>query len=984
MRSFQKKISNNFKTRLIGSLVLFGIITQFLTPLTTFASHPPFPKNRWHDRNTNHEEVIKLGGPGNYPDLTVDQYDQVHKKIFDSKEAQINGFDKTFAKYKDKTPKELFELLELEHTDWKSNINLPELDKQGTGGNGCDYISWTPTCLIKRFLASIGYFFLQISAIFLNLASQIFDQSAKVSLSYQTYSSKHAVAVYEAWKAARNFVNMLFIFMILVIALSFILQIKDYGSQQVLIRLVMIAILINFSFFITQQVINFSNSAAMYFKNGILNSVNEGKPENEQMGIGDFFVEKLKPQILFSGYKADMKLDIGSQNPELAGKIKETLTDNPDISWLSIVITSIGGVIIILYAAFIFFAAAILFVLRTIVLWILMALAPFAFAAEIFPASRGSFAKWRGRLWNEIMFPPLMMFMFYFTAKILSKNFLETYVSQGQARTSFGNSAIFNYYLVLQYVFILMLLSFCVFFARSYGATGAQWVSKQENWLKNKAKNIGKTPINWTGRAIRRGAAGHIAESIATTENKGLGRFYKVTGLRRGAESIVASERAYAKTTDKRLGNLTSKELTSRLKTSFVGGTITKANMDLIQELQKRGDLGKVSPELMEKMHTYLSNIGENTKDIETYMPSLAGRGKTGAEKDNAIRKAVKRESADKVSEYLKVESEYEYKDGSASKDVVNARRKEWGESHMNKWVETANVGDKNAIASLLEMIKSYSDVYKAVDNRGVIDLEKVSKGLEGEQNFSAAKFINSAEGTKAFENFIKSNGGGSGFTGVKYSKGAVEEQGKKDVKILEANEIVDLIKAATTAQTNNTSDKEKLGTRVSELINVAGIDKIADMLKNLTITEEQGLKAILKSISPGLENKIISLRPESASSDERQKAFKIMTQKDIEGFDYDGLKDRISKITNATGNELNEILEDMIKGFTRTQYESLFKSGNDLTEAFIQKLKDASSSSAGNTPLAKVTAYLRSLPQSKNSVAGYIEGSPAAANSFK
>src|SRR3989344_4222201 len=107
-------------------------------------------------------------------------------------------------------------------------------------------------CYVTRGLAWLGYRILQGVSVFLWLASKVFDLSADLSLNYQSYHKNTAPAVYSGWKITRDFFNIFFIFIILVMAIGTILQITGYGFKELMFRLVAVAIFIIFSFFITQ------------------------------------------------------------------------------------------------------------------------------------------------------------------------------------------------------------------------------------------------------------------------------------------------------------------------------------------------------------------------------------------------------------------------------------------------------------------------------------------------------------------------------------------------------------------------------------------------------------------------------------------------------------------------------------------------------------------------------------------------------------
>src|SRR3989344_753703 len=68
--------------------------------------------------------------------------------------------------------------------------------------------------------------------------------------------------VRELWAVARDFTNMLFILFLIFIALAAVLSLKQYDWKKMLVRVIIVAFITNFSFAICQYLIIFSNSLA--------------------------------------------------------------------------------------------------------------------------------------------------------------------------------------------------------------------------------------------------------------------------------------------------------------------------------------------------------------------------------------------------------------------------------------------------------------------------------------------------------------------------------------------------------------------------------------------------------------------------------------------------------------------------------------------------------------------------------------------------
>ncbi|MEI7750073.1 MAG: hypothetical protein WCJ25_03650 [Candidatus Moraniibacteriota bacterium] len=76
-------------------------------------------------------------------------------------------------------------------------------------------------------------------------------------------------AVYDLWKMIRDFFNLFFILMILFIAFATIFQVQAYNYKKLLWQLVLMALLVNFSFPVSRFIIDMANVPMYFFLNSI-------------------------------------------------------------------------------------------------------------------------------------------------------------------------------------------------------------------------------------------------------------------------------------------------------------------------------------------------------------------------------------------------------------------------------------------------------------------------------------------------------------------------------------------------------------------------------------------------------------------------------------------------------------------------------------------------------------------------------------------
>ena len=195
--------------------------------------------------------------------------------------------------------------------------------------------------------------------------------------------------VTEGWNITRDLVNLLFAVILVFIGLATILRLQTYRLQQTLPRLILMALLVNFSGVFVAVVVDLANLIINVFLSP----------------IGNFSLGNL--QALAWDIPANYFLN------SLSG-LFTTLGDPATI--LGIVLGTIlyGLSILVFYfvGTFILLGIFLVFLLRVIVLWILTILAPIAFAAYILPSTRRYFNQWLQALitW-AIVGIPILFFM---------------------------------------------------------------------------------------------------------------------------------------------------------------------------------------------------------------------------------------------------------------------------------------------------------------------------------------------------------------------------------------------------------------------------------------------------------------------------------------------------------------------------------------------------------------------------------------------
>lgn len=344
------------------------------------------------------------------------------------------------------------------------------------------------------------------------------------------------------WVVFRDLANMTFIFILLYIAISTILNRID--TKKLLVNVIITALLVNFSLFITKVVVDTSNVIALAFYGRIMSlSVADGY----QLPTGPFIniSQKGPAWVLFNAMRIQSIYDTSSSG---ATQINTTSGPNPyqsgvDIATKTVTSGAIGfvtsavsqlinlkgglvasqiqdptrligtavlGAVVMLVFAFVMAIGAFLLLTRIVVLMFLMMVSPLAFVANILPSMEGAWKHWWKSLINHAIFAPAFLALLYVVLQAAASGLPGMTGTFSNAFT--GDPGSFG--VILNYVFLIILLAGTIFVAKSLGVHGA---ATAEKW----AKTAQGTATGFIGR----NTAGRFAQrTYEKLQNTAVGR----------------------------------------------------------------------------------------------------------------------------------------------------------------------------------------------------------------------------------------------------------------------------------------------------------------------------------------------------------------------------------------------------------------------------------------------------------------------------
>lgn len=401
-------------------------------------------------------------------------------------------------------------------------------------------------CLVK-----IAYYvFYVFPAFLLTLSAKLFNILIALTLSSSLYT---ATFISEGWAVVRDFVNIFFILILLYVAIQTILG-MGHETKKIIVRVIIMALLINFSMFFTKVIIDSSNILALVFYNKIDSKSKDYIPSTKISATGvqekdftgsmvsafdptklmsaDFFKKaKEKTQsvgvgtIGTAGYVAGgayvgsfipipiVGTAVGAAGGYAISKVVGLFitTDKVPPGLMIGIIVSAG--LIMLFAAYCFFIAGMSFLSRLIELWILIIFSPFAFMSWPIPKLSGTpsigWDEWLKRVLKLSFMAPIFMFFLYLIFKLINTNIFQSFVDRNYEQQGTLEAIVL---IVLPSLVILILLNRATKYAKdASGELGSAVISG--------AKLVAGLAVGGAalgGASILRGSVGAFMKGAST------------------------------------------------------------------------------------------------------------------------------------------------------------------------------------------------------------------------------------------------------------------------------------------------------------------------------------------------------------------------------------------------------------------------------------------------------------------------------------
>lgn len=315
-------------------------------------------------------------------------------------------------------------------------------------------------------------------------------------------------SIQSSWTVIRDLFNLFFIFGLILIGFQLILGINESSSKKTLGSLIVAALLINFSLYAAELLVDFSNVLSYQISNLISTNTTE-----TLFGL-------TYPEIS-NGFTNLSGVEVTSQTKGLSGLQGEPLFNGGiDNIWSAIVL---GFLFLIFYMilGFVFAAGAFVLFARFLALIILLILSPIFFIGMVLPYFKSLGDMWQKHFVKNLLVGPAYLFMLYLSLRSL----------QGLG----GINADFSLIgFIFQLLIVVGFLMGSLTVAKQIGSFGA-----------NQATSMSKRLTRAYGTVAAGATAGRLASGLRNTvgryaQNRAESESLRDAASRRGVKGFVA------------------------------------------------------------------------------------------------------------------------------------------------------------------------------------------------------------------------------------------------------------------------------------------------------------------------------------------------------------------------------------------------------------------------------------------------------------
>lgn len=344
-------------------------------------------------------------------------------------------------------------------------------------------------------------------SVFVSLVSLLLNGAISLLIYFASYNGfGSSPAVTFGWVIVRDLANMFFIVVLLIIAISTILEIEKYQWKQMLPRLLLMAVLINFSRTISLLVIDVSQVVMLTFV-----STFEGAASNFTNAFGMSSALEFVAKTATNGVPAN-------------------------IDAVQLFFSYVFALILMVIALSVIAAMTILLIGRIIMLWLLIVLSPMAYFLSTFPKGQEYHQQWWKEFTNHVIVGPVLAFFIWLSLQVMA-TIQGGNIGSGEppeiSITQIGVTQAGTRDNIVQFVIAAGMFLGGLQMAQKLGVMGGQLAASVAGSIQAGAKGIGAWGLARADDAQaalqKRLATSKYGEKIATS---GVGKYFGLDKLR--------------------------------------------------------------------------------------------------------------------------------------------------------------------------------------------------------------------------------------------------------------------------------------------------------------------------------------------------------------------------------------------------------------------------------------------------------------------
>ena len=395
-------------------------------------------------------------------------------------------------------------------------------------------IGWVSGKALLFVSSTISMLLGAVFGFILYLEAQIIDHI----ISPANFSFTNSPVVTLGWGITRDLANMFFILILLVIAFATVLKIQSYAIKQLWWKVLVAALLINFSLVIAGFVIDFTQILTTFF---LKHATGGGS-------FGTITTRLASSMQILNFYNPAAPKTVWGMDGGIAQFGASAIA-----GFLGIILTLVGLVITV----FVFGAAMIFLIVRILYIWFLLIVAPLVWMLWILPATSEYFKQWWDNFIKWTFFAPVYVFMIYLSLSIFEANgklnpkafwavSIPGWNTPAPGLTTVGMpAAIFQWILVIAMMFGSLIV------ALKFGVAGAKAVQGATKGAAKASalwgiKTQGRIATAIGGAAAGTGAGGAEATGKVTGVSRSSAALKIITTPIRGAGAVLKTIGAYA------------------------------------------------------------------------------------------------------------------------------------------------------------------------------------------------------------------------------------------------------------------------------------------------------------------------------------------------------------------------------------------------------------------------------------------------------